>query len=192
MKKLILVNGIPASGKSYVAGQIADFFNLPVLSIDEIKEPFMAQFADIIDRPLNRQLGYSAYAAMFNIVKSSPSNTVFILDAWFGFRDKSVLADYLSQCDCEIVIEIWNQISPERVAERYSQRCHCRVKGHPGEEYIPELIALAEKARPMALGPVYTVIQDKKIETERLISWVGQHLHHSEPYPLSPVRGINR
>lgn len=188
MKTLILVNGIPASGKSYITNQIAAFFNLPVLSIDEIKEPFMVQFADRIDRPLNRQLGYSAYTAMFNIVKDSPSKTVFILDAWFGFRDKSVLAEYLSLCGCESVMEIWNQISPARVAARYSERCHCRVKGHPGKEYIPELIALAEKAQPMAFGPVFTVDQDKDIETERLISWVGERLKHPEPYSLSPTR----
>lgn len=90
MKKLILVNGIPASGKSTVSRTLSDYFAFPVLSIDEIKEPFMAGFADIIDRPLNRKLGYAAYESMFNIVNSSSTKTIFILDAlvWIsGKRD---------------------------------------------------------------------------------------------------------
>ncbi|MFS2222203.1 AAA family ATPase [Pantoea sp. B65] len=177
MKKLILVNGIPASGKSSVARALSEYFNFPVLSIDEIKEPFMVQFSDIIDRPLNRKLGYAAYESMFNIVKSSPPDTVFIMDAWFGFRERSVLADYLAMCGCQTVIEIWNKVSPALVAERYQHRCGCRVKGHPGEEYIPELILLAEKAQPMEFGEVYTVDQDKGGNNEDLILWVKNRLN---------------
>ncbi|AHF79213.1 Putative kinase (plasmid) [Sodalis praecaptivus] len=179
MKKLILVNGVPASGKSAVARTIADYFNFPVLSIDEIKEPFMVQFSDIIDRPLNRKLGYAAYEAMFNIVKSAPDNTVFVMDAWFGFREKSVLQDYLAISHCQAVFEIWNKVSSTLVAQRYKQRCSCRVKGHPGEEYIPELIALAEKAQPMGVGDVYTLDHDRGAENDDLIMWIKNRLHHS-------------
>ncbi len=178
MKKLILVNGIPASGKSAVARILSEHFNAPLLSIDEIKEPFMLQFSEVIDRALNRKLGYAAYHAMFNIVKNAPAGAVFILDAWFGFRDKAVLLDYLTMCGCLRVIEIWNKASPELVAERYQQRCADRVKGHPGEEYIPELMLLAAKAQPMALGEVYTLDQDKGGDSKELISWVNQRLNH--------------
>lgn len=177
MRKLILVNGIPASGKSSVAKNISLHFNAPVLSIDEIKEPFMLQFADIIDRPLNRKLGYAAYEAMFRIVRSAPENSLFILDAWFGFRDRSVLEEYLAMAGCQSVIEIWNKISAENVAERYKSRCSCRVKGHPGEEYIPELMRLAEKAQPMALSDVYIIDQNNLSDGHDLMIWIGQRLH---------------
>ncbi len=176
MKKLILVNGIPASGKSSVAKIISEHFNAPVLSLDEIKEPFMAQFADIIDRSLNRKLGYAAYKSMFNIVRDAPTNTLFVLDAWFGFRDKSILSEYITMADSPAILEVWNKISPELVSERYKSRCVCRVKGHPGEEYIPELMLLAGKARPMALSEVYTVDQDLRCDDRDLIGWISQHL----------------
>lgn len=179
MKTLILVNGIPASGKSSVTKIISDYFSLPVLSIDEIKEPFMVQFADIIDRPLNRKLGYAAYEAMFNIVKSSPPELIFIMDAWFGFRDKSVLEEYLEKIGDIKVIEIWVQASAELVAERYKNRCGCRIKGHPGEEYIPELMLLAERAEPMNLGKVYTFDQNNNLSHDELILWVKENINHS-------------
>lgn len=177
MKKLILVNGIPASGKSTVTQSLSEYFNFPVLSIDEIKEPFMVQFADIIDRPLNRKLGHAAYESMFNIVNSSSSETVFILDAWFGFREKAILENYLKKCGCEKPIEIWNSISSDNVAERYKQRCGCRLKGHPGEEYIPELMRLAETAKPMDFGDVYIYDQNEGGNQADLIAWVRSQLN---------------
>lgn len=48
-KTVILINGIPASGKSTVTRQLSAAFNLPQLTIDGIKEPFMACFTG--DRP---------------------------------------------------------------------------------------------------------------------------------------------
>lgn len=177
MKKLILVNGIPASGKSTVSRTLSDYFAFPVLSIDEIKEPFMAGFADIIDRPLNRKLGYAAYESMFNIVNSSSTKTIFILDAWFGFREKGILATYLENAGCKKPVEIWNRITPDNVAERYKQRCGCRLKGHPGEEYIPELIRLAETAKPMAFGEVYHYDQNNGGNNADLIAWVTEQLN---------------
>ncbi|MEQ9886059.1 AAA family ATPase [Pectobacterium zantedeschiae] len=176
MKKIILVNGIPASGKSTVARIIADELNLTQLSLDEIKEPFMVQFCDIIDRALNRKLGYAAYQAMFNIVRQAPNNSILILDAWFGFREKTVLQEYLTSCDIKKPIEIWNAISSERVAERYQARMNERIKGHPGDEYLPELISLAHQAQPMRIGECYTVDQDKEINHQELIQWIKTHL----------------
>ncbi|MBT9184918.1 AAA family ATPase [Pectobacterium punjabense] len=176
MKRLILVNGIPASGKSTVARIISDELYLPRLSLDEIKEPFMMQFCDVIDRTLNRKLGYAAYQAMFNIVQQAPENNIFILDAWFGFREKSILQEYLTSCGVKHPLEIWNAISPERVVERYQKRMSERIKGHPGDEYLPELISLAHQARPMCIGKCYTVEQDKEINHQELIQWIKTHL----------------
>ena len=59
-KTAILINGIPASGKSTITRLLAETFSLPVLTIDGIKEPFMARLAPV-DRPMNRQLGCAAY-----------------------------------------------------------------------------------------------------------------------------------
>lgn len=176
MKKLILVNGIPASGKSTVARIIADELSFPRLSLDEIKEPFMMQFCDTIDRTLNRKLGYAAYQAMFNIVRQAPENSILILDAWFGFRETAVLQDYLASCGIHHTLEIWNAISSERVAARYQARVNERIKGHPGNEYLPELISLAHQAKPMCIGKCYTVDQDKEINHQELIQWIKTHL----------------
>ncbi len=50
-KTAILINGIPASGKSTITRLLAETFSLPVLTIDGIKEPFMARLGP--GRPAN-------------------------------------------------------------------------------------------------------------------------------------------
>jgi predicted NBD/HSP70 family sugar kinase len=174
-KTVVLVNGVPASGKSTIAHLLSEQFALPVLTIDGIKEPFMAQFDDI-DRAFNRRLGCAAYEVIWSIVAASPKQCVFLIDAWFGFQPKESLIRYLEHAGINRVLEVWNSIPGNLAAARYAQRLEVRRNGHPGEEYLPELLRLADSAQPMSLGPVYIVDQAKPIDSATLISWMRHAL----------------
>lgn len=174
-KTVVMVNGVPASGKSTISRLLSEHFALPILTIDGIKEPFMAQF-DEIDRPFNRRLGCAAYEVIWSIVADSPTQCVFLIDAWFGFQPKAALERYLKQAGISRVVEIWNQIPGYLAAERYALRLDVRRNGHPGEEYLPELQKLADNAEPMSLGSVYTVEQGKPVDSAALVAWLGKEL----------------
>jgi predicted NBD/HSP70 family sugar kinase len=173
-KTVILVNGIPASGKSTLARALAQHFSLPYLSLDGIKEPFMAQL-DNVDRELNRRLGYAAYQAIWSMVAQAPQRCIYVIDAWYGFQPRELLRQYLREAGVTQVLEVWNQISAKLAAERYAARLGQRSAGHPGAEYLPELRALAERAIPMAIGPVIRVDQALPLEIDRLVDWLLQH-----------------
>ncbi|MGE6300855.1 AAA family ATPase [Serratia liquefaciens] len=173
-KTVILVNGVPASGKSTVARALAHHFDLPYLSLDGIKEPFMARL-DNINRELNRQLGYAAYQAIWSMVAQAPLRCIYVIDAWFGFQSREQLRQYLREAGVTQVLEVWNQISGELAAERYAARTGQRPKGHPGAEYLPELRALADRAMPMALGPVLRIEQAQPLDIDRVNHWLVQH-----------------
>lgn len=177
-KCVILVNGVPASGKSTVARHIAERFGFPYLTIDGIKEPFMELFAPV-DRQLNRDIGRAAYQTIWSIVAHAPANCVYVIDAWFGFQPRSELQRYLQQAGIAHVVEIWNQISGDLAAERYASRLHQRADGHPGAEYVPELRQLAERATPMALGPVLTLDQSQPLCLPHIERWL--QTHHLQP-----------
>jgi hypothetical protein len=63
---------------------------------------------------------------------------------------------------------------PELAVSRYATRLQDRRAGHPGEEYLPELALLAERAEPMRLGPVFTVDQQQPLDIVRLSEWIKQ------------------
>lgn len=179
-KTVILVNGVPASGKSSVAREIANRFQLPYLTLDEVKEPFMAMLAPV-DRATNRQLGKAAYAAIWSAVAQAPLRCVYVIDAWFGFQPLTLLQEHLRQAGVSNVLEVWNQIDGERVAARYKARIPQRPAGHPGEEYLPELRALANRATPLGLGPLWQCDQNYPLDYPALFKWLEAQLTLSQP-----------
>lgn len=178
IKRVVLVNGIPASGKSTLVRALSQRFSLPVLTLDSLKEPFMSSFAPV-DRQRNRQLGCAAYQAIWNIVGQSPADCVFLIDAWFGFQPKSVLEQGVKRADVGEVLEIWMQISPDAAVARYQSRLTQRMPGHPGAEYLPELRRLAEEAQPMALGPLFRA-NASHIDEHAVSHWLAQHLGRAD------------
>ena len=63
----MLVNGVPASGKSGVAQALSDRTGWPILSLDTVKNPFLTEFAPV-DRPTNRRFGAAAERSSKRIV----------------------------------------------------------------------------------------------------------------------------
>jgi hypothetical protein len=110
IKTVVLVNGVPASGKTTVTRQLSERFSLPVLTIDGIKEPFMAQFSEI-DRAFNRKLGCAAYDVIWSIIRHAPAGCPFLVDAWFGFQPKEKLVDYLEKAGVTRILEVWNAVT---------------------------------------------------------------------------------
>lgn len=169
-KRVVLVNGIPASGKSRVATALAAATGWPVLSLDDIKNPFL-QHLDGVDRQFNRRLGIASYQAIWSVVASAPPGNTFIIDAWFGFQPKDCLKAYLAESGVTQLAEVWCQISGELAAQRYEGRLAHRLPGHPSAEYLPELIELAKVAEPMKLGPLLIVNQTQPVEMEKITAW---------------------
>ena len=70
-KRAVLVNGVPASGKSGVARALSAETGWPILALDTVKEPFLRALAPV-DRPFNRRLGQAAYQAIFGVIADAP------------------------------------------------------------------------------------------------------------------------
>ena len=150
-KRAVLVNGVPASGKSAVSRLIADATGWPLFALDSVKNPFLDHLGGG-DRDFNRTLGRASYQAIWSVVRDAPAGTTVIVDAWFGFQPRDVLGGSRGGSG-------GRRIPPKSgatpllrtLAERYA-RLDERHVGHPGAGYIPELIALAERAQPLERG----------------------------------------
>lgn len=151
-KRAVLVNGVPASGKSSVARALSDATGWPVLTLDTIKNPFLTVLPPG-DRLFNRTLGRASYAAIFDLIADAPAGSTVLIDAWFGFQPTEVLTEGLARAGVTEVAEVWCHAPPDTIGARYAARLGSRPAGHPGAEYVPELIALAHRARPTGVAP---------------------------------------
>ena len=171
LRRAVLVNGIPASGKSTVSRGIADRMGWPLLALDTIKNPFLEVLGGG-DRLFNRTLGRGSYQAIWSVVGEAPAGTTFIVDAWFGFQPREVLEDHLRKAGVEQTFEIWCHAPGKMLAERYGARLDQRPAGHPGAAYIPELIELAKRAEPLRRGPLFDVDTTKPIDFDAITAWL--------------------
>lgn len=170
-RRAVLVNGIPASGKSTVSRGIADRMGWPLLALDTVKNPFLEVLGGG-DREFNRTLGRASYQAIWSVVGEAPAGTTVIVDAWFGFQPRQFIEDHLRKAGVEQTAEIWCHAPGEVLAERYRARLDQRPAGHPGAAYIPELIDLARRAEPLRRGPLFDVDTTKPIDFDAITEWL--------------------
>ncbi|MBD0415049.1 ROK family protein [Oryzicola mucosus] len=171
-KRLVMVNGVPASGKSTVAKRLSAETGWPLFALDTVKNPFLAEIGTV-DRPFNRVLGRASYKAIFALIEEAPANGTFIVDAWFGFQPKDMLEVLIAESGIAEVIEIWCHADPDAVAARYRRRAKRRLPGHPGAEYADELRELATRAEPMRIGPVLDVDTEWPLDMARVHAFVS-------------------
>lgn len=172
-KTAVLVNGVPASGKSRIARAVADRTGWPLLSLDTVKNPFLEELGGG-DRAFNRTLGRASYKAIWSLVRDAPAGSAFVIDAWFGFQPRAVLDAYLAMSGVERIAEIWCHAPGEVLAARYGARLDSRLPGHPGADYIPELVELSARATPIAIGPVYDLDTTVDTDPDAVVAWLRQ------------------
>ena len=177
MKAAILVNGVPASGKSTVAKAVARQMTLPLMALDTVKEPLFTHFG-MGDRDHNRALGRAAYEIIFTSLADWPDPTLVVIDAWFGFQPIDVLERHLSTAGLSRVVELWCHAPAAVVAERYVARASTRSAGHPGPDYVPELLALHARATPTGRAPVLSIETTQELPTDQIVSWIRKALHN--------------
>jgi glucokinase len=172
MKRALLVNGVPASGKSTVARAVSQARGWPLLTLDTIKEAFFDHLGTG-DRDFNRQLGKASYQAIFAAIAEFPAGTTTVVDAWFGFQPHAVLQNHLACAGITQTAEIWCHAPPEIVGERYRARLAHRHAGHLGESYVPELVKLAGSARPLGRYPLLEIETTRPLDVPALQKWLA-------------------
>jgi glucokinase len=170
-KRLVMVNGVPASGKSGIARGICETTGWPLLTLDTVKNPFL-ELIENVDRPFNRVLGRASYKAIFSVIEEAAPGSTFVIDAWFGFQPIEVLRSHIAMAGITEIAEIWCNAPPEIIGERYGKRSAGRLPGHPGLAYVPELIELARNAQPCRIGPVLDVETTTHADMAKLVAWI--------------------
>jgi glucokinase len=175
MKRAVLVNGVPASGKSTVARAVSHAQGWPLLALDTVKEAFFEHLGTG-DRDYNRLLGKASYQAIFALIADFPDGVTALVDAWFGFQPAEVLDKHLTRAGVGGIAEIWCHAPAEIIGDRYRSRLTQRHSGHLGASYVPELIELAGRARPLGSYPLFEVDTTRPLDIAALVEWLDTEL----------------
>lgn len=177
---LVLLNGVPGSGKSFLGPALARDLGLPRLGKDDIKEALWdadppGEGTDPLE--WSRRLGAIAFDVLWRLAPSLGPR--LILEAPFvDFHAEPILELHTTP------IEVYLSASPEVLHRRHHHRhpglheCH---RSHPLPD-LEEVVAFTDAARPMDLGgPLLRVDTTEGADPAAVANWVRSQLALADP-----------
>jgi predicted kinase len=147
----IVVDGLPASGKSTLAPELAESFHLPLLAKDTIKDAIMAVLPPA-DVEGSRQLGRAAVDVMLALAAASPVGAVLESNLY-----RTRAAAELGRLP-GLVVEVFCRCERDVARHRYRLRSGTRAAGHFDALRTDDELWNDEIAEPVAGGwPVVEV-----------------------------------
>jgi predicted kinase len=160
----ILVNGLPASGKSTLSVKLALLLGCPVLSKDILKE----QLAGLTGPAASgTTLGAIAMETIWSLAAAIPDGVV-IDSFWLSGRDDDFARAGIARAGATRVVEIWCDVPEAEARARYEAR-----ERHP--VHTPEFGPWAG-AMPLAIWPVVRVNTLAPVDFDELLPRLAGHL----------------
>lgn len=188
---VILVTGLPASGKTTLGRQLGKALKLPFLSRDIVKEAIFDSIerGDVVSP---KTLGTSSANVVWTLLKDCPAGA--IVETWINPSrgDSAPVGIILKQAGVQTVYEILCQCPGDLAADRYVNRQRNPVH-RADRKVIQDIRDTAAFMKPLGLGPTLTVDTTVPVNIDRVLSWwsgLGQDkigTHNSR----SKVRNLN-
>lgn len=175
VRLVVVVTGLPGSGKSTVARQLATLLGLPLISKDVIKEALWDALGEVEPAEhrgdaWRRQLGGAARRVMWRLLADAVGGAVV---------DDNLLADSageaaqaVQQAGAVHVHEVWCAIPPEEARRRFESR----ERLHPVHRVVTDAdwSRWEPLARPLGLGQVHRVDASTAVDAAALAEQISR------------------
>ncbi|GAA1553179.1 hypothetical protein GCM10009827_087340 [Dactylosporangium maewongense] len=151
MIDLVLVNGLPGSGKTTLATGLAPVLDASLISKDAIKEAV----AEIVSAAPGQALGIAASEMMWTLAAAMPGS-VMLESWWFKPRDLRFVEAGLRRCSPANVVEVWCDVPAHVAKGRFAARQRHRI--HDDRRQLADAWPRWEtEAEPLGIAPVVRV-----------------------------------
>ena len=166
-RRIVLVSGAPAAGKTSLAVPLAKLLELPLIAKDDIKETLVDVLGDHDgDLMWSRKVGGASMELLWKLAERAPAT---VLEA--NFRPHSAYErEKLTRLEARIV-EIYCRCPADVLMQRFHDRAKTAHAAHPATDLTPEWIA--EFDRPMGLGDVIEVDTTRPVDVEALAAEIA-------------------
>lgn len=171
---LIIVNGLPGSGKSSLAKELATELSLPLFSKDAIKETladsltsFRAKEETNIE--WSQQLGLAAAECLWRLVSDARGNAV-IESPWLAHL-RPIVARELERAGVLTNDEVWCEVPLETARKRFEDRAAVRhwIHAESSGSTDADWAMWSQVAEPLGLGRVHQVDTTRPVDLRRLV-----------------------
>lgn len=156
---LVLVNGLPGSGKTTLADRLAHVMGVPVLSKDRFKEAFADATGDAVSAG---QLGQLASETMWQLAAAVPG-MVIVESWWFVPRDLGYVTSGLARSGAPKVLQLWCSVPRSLARLRYKERARHWIHLE-GDSAFTATVGWDQDPDPLPIDPTITVDTAKPVD----------------------------
>lgn len=166
---IILVTGVPASGKSTLSRLLADTLQLPILSKDVVKEALH----DSLGTADPVAVSQASAEVIWRLLPHFPAGA--IVDMWLDpVRDAGVAADGLRRAGTSTdAVEIQCRCPGDVAVDRYRHRPRSPAHRGPDPQTLARIQDSAGRISPTGIGPFLAVDSTKPFVIPPIVAWIG-------------------
>ncbi|WP_405132837.1 AAA family ATPase [Nocardia sp. NBC_01388] len=164
---LVLVNGLPGSGKTTLGSAVARTVDAWFLSKDTVKEALVGCLEDAAGA---QELGGIAMDTTWKLAQISPVDVV-IDSWWFKPRDLAFAQAGIEQVGTRRVVEIWCEVPAEIARARYASR-HRPAFYRDEQRLAQHWDDWATHATPLGLAPTVVVDTTRAVDLADLAAQI--------------------